>query len=508
MIEPIVQRGAHHIVPTEPTTDAALPATARTAEPAADANVDHGATVLPATARGPQRLALRGDLLDFVADPGWAAAGPTPPAAARWRPEHWLLIEDGRIVGALPAAEHQPDEAWHQVDHSGQLLLPGFVDSHVHSPQIDVIASYGTELLDWLDTYTFPAEQRYADPAVATAGAALFLDALLANGTTTAAVFPTVHKVSAEALLAAAQERGMRLIAGKVLMDRHAPPALCDDVASAERDSRALIERWHGTGRLAYAMTVRFAPTSTPAQLAMAGRFMREVPGLYMQTHVAENRAEVAWVAELFPEARSYLDVYARHGLLGPRAVLAHGIWLDEADRALLADTGAQIAHSPSSNLFLGSGLMAWPELEAAGVAVSMASDVGGGTSLSMLRTLQDAYKVQAMRGVRLSAWKALHSATLGGATALRLDDEIGSFEPGRVADVCAWRWASGPVAEARDARAARPGQSVHERLFAFMTLGDERNLAATYVAGQLRVANAPACPGLPVAGGPHHVLE
>jgi guanine deaminase len=232
-------------------------------------------------------------------------------------------------------------------------------------------------------------------------------------------------------------------------------------------------------------MTVRFAPTSTRAQLAMAGRFMAETAGLYMQTHVAENRAEVAWVAELFPEARSYLDVYARHGLLGPKAVLAHGIWLDAADRAQMADAGAQIAHSPSSNLFLGSGLMAWPELEAAGVAVSMASDVGGGTSLSMLRTLADAYKVQALRGVRLSAWKALHSATLGAATALGLAHEIGSFEPGRVADVCAWHWARGPVAQARDARAARPGQPVHERLFAFMTLGDERNLAGVWVAGR-----------------------
>jgi guanine deaminase len=277
----------------------------------------------------------------------------------------------------------------------------------------------------------------------------------------------------------------MRLVAGKVLMDRHAPPALCDDVASAERDSRELIARWHGTGRLSYAMTVRFAPTSTREQLAMAGRFMSEVPGLYMQTHVAENRAEVAWVAELFPEARSYLDVYAGHGLLGPRAVLAHGIWLDDADRHLLADTGAQIAHSPSSNLFLGSGLMAWPELEAAGVAVSLASDVGGGTSLSMLRTLADAYKVQAMRGARLSAWKGLYGATLGAARALGLDHEIGSFEPGRLADVCAWHWACGPVAHARDARAARLGQPLHERLFAFMSLADERNLAAVYVRGR-----------------------
>lgn len=444
-------------------------------------------TSLPAAPKAPRRLALRGDLLDFTADPGWCGAD--LPAGARWRPDHWLLVQDGVIAEALPAASHTPGADWSIVDHSGQLLLPGFIDTHVHSPQLDVIASYGTELLDWLNTYTFPAEQRYGDPAVAEAGAALFVDALLAHGTTAAVVFPTVHKVSADCLLAAAHRRGMRLVAGKVLMDRHAPPALCDDVVSAERDSRDLIERWHGKGRLAYAMTVRFAPTSTREQLAMAGRFMAQVPGLYMQTHVAENRAEVAWVAELFPEARSYLDVYASHGLLGPRAVLAHGIWLDEVDRQLLADTGAQIAHSPSSNLFLGSGLMAWPELEAAGVAVSLASDVGGGTSLSMLRTLADAYKVQAMRGARLPAWKGLYGATLGAARALGLDHEIGSFEPGRLADVCAWRWAHGPVAQARDSRAARPGQSLHERLFAFMSLADERNLAQVYVQGATHVA-------------------
>ena len=432
------------------------------------------------------RLALRADLLDFTADPGWVAPDPASGLApgVRWRPDHWLLVEAGRIVGAEPAGAFTPDAgAWQVEDHRGALLLPGFIDTHVHSPQLDVIASYGTELLDWLNTYTFPAEQRHADPAVARAGAEAFLDALLAHGTTSAVVFPTVHVTSTEALLAGAHRRGMRLIAGKVLMDRHAPPALCDDVSGAERDSRDLIRRWHGTGRLAYAMTVRFAPTSTPEQLAMAGRLMAEVPDLYMQTHVAENRAEVAWVAELFPEARSYLDVYHRAGLLNERAVLAHGIWLDDADRQLLADTGAQIAHSPSSNLFLGSGLIDWPALETAGARVSLASDVGGGTSLSMLRTLADAYKVQALRGVRLTAWKALHAATRGAAEALGLGDEIGALDAGRVADLALWDWASGPVARHRDAQARK----VHERVFAWMTLGDERNLRAAWVAGQAR---------------------
>lgn len=427
----------------------------------------------------PTRLALRGDLLDFTGAPEWGA---TESPLVRYRPDHWLLIEDGRIAGAQPGNE-APDAGWAHHDHRGKLILPGFIDTHVHSPQLDVIASYGTELLDWLNTYTFPAEQRYADSGEAVAGAARFLDALLAHGTTSAVVFPTVHKVSVESLFAAAQARGMRLIAGKVLMDRHAPDGLRDDVEQAERDCVDLIQRWHGQGRLAYAVTVRFAPTSTPAQLAMAGRLCARHPGVYMQTHVAENRDEVRWARELFPEARSYLDVYARAGLLHRRSVLAHGIWLDDEDRAALRDSGAQIAHSPSSNLFLGSGLFDWRAAEAAGAAVSVATDVGGGTSLSMLRTLADAYRVQALAGQRLTAWKALHAATLGAATALSLADEIGSLQPGRTADVCVWDWAVGPVAQRR-LEVARE-DDLHEKVFAWMTLGDERNLAATYVAGR-----------------------
>ena len=336
----------------------------------------------------PARLALRGDLLDFTGAPAW---GEVESAAVRFRPEHWLLIENGRITRAQPEA---PDMSWTKEDHAGKLILPGFIDTHVHMPQLDVIASYGTELLDWLNTYTFPAETRYADPEHSRAGAGLFVGALLAHGTTAAVAFPTVHKTSVDALFGAAQTRGMRLIAGKVLQDRHSPDGLRDDVARAERDCIDLIARWHGVERLAYAVTVRFAPTSTPEQLAMAGALCRADASLYMQTHVAENRAEVAWARALFPEARSYLDVYARAGLLHRRSVLAHGIWIDDADRDALRESGAQIAHSPSSNLFLGSGLFDWRAASASGAAVSLASDVGGGTSLSMLRTMADAYKV------------------------------------------------------------------------------------------------------------------
>jgi guanine deaminase len=421
-------------------------------------------------------IALHADLLDFPQAPAW---GETGPQGVRWRPGHWLLVgDDGRITGVQAEA---PGPEWPREDYRGRLLLPGFIDTHVHSPQLDVIASYGTELLDWLHTYTFPAERAWVDPAVAAAGSALFLDALLGHGTTAAVVFPTVHKGSADALFEAASQRGMRIIAGKVLMDRHAPDGLRDDVAGAERDCIDLIQRWHGRGRNAYAVTVRFAPTSTPEQLAMAGALCHADPTLYMQTHVAENRDEVRWVAELFPQARSYLDVYAGAGLLHPRSVLAHGIWLNADDRTALRDAGAQIAFCPSSNLFLGSGLFDWPATAAAGVQVSVASDVGGGTSLSMQRTLADGYKVQAMAGHDLSAWCALHAATRGAAEALHLGHEIGLLEPGLMADLCLWDWAVGAV----DGRRQQVARDLHEKVFAWMCLANERHLVRTWVAGR-----------------------
>jgi guanine deaminase len=425
----------------------------------------------------PARIALRGDLLDFGAAPAW---GDVDSPAVRYRPDHWLLVENGRVVGVQADA---PDASWERHDHRGRLVMPGFIDTHVHMPQLDNIASYGTELLDWLNNYTFPAEIRFADPERSRAGAELFADALLASGTTSAVVFATAHKVSADAMFEAARARGMRLITGKVLQDRHSPDGLRDDVVQAERDCIELIQRWHGRDRLAYAVTVRFAPTSTPEQLAMAGALCAGDASLYMQTHVAENRDEVRWVRELFPSARSYLGVYADAGLLHARSVLAHGIWLDDEDRTALQASGAQIAHSPSSNLFLGSGLFDWTAMNGAGARVSLASDVGGGTSLSMIRTMAEAYKVQALRGQRLTAWVALHAATRGAAQALHLGDEIGSFEPGRMADVCVWDWAAEPVAQRR----MEVARGLHERVFAFVTLADDRNLVAAYVAGTPR---------------------
>jgi guanine deaminase len=437
--------------------------------------------------------AIRADLLDFTAEPAWGDVGPhggtdaSAPAGVRWRPDHWLLLAaDGRIAGV----QHEdPAPGIERHDHRGRLLLPGFIDTHVHSPQVPVLASYGTELLGWLNTYTFPSETAWADEAVARAGTTLFLDALLAHGTTAAVVFPTVHKGSAEALFEGAAARGMRIIGGKVLMDRHAPDGLRDTVASAERDCVDLIQRWHGHARCAYALTVRFAPTSTPEQLALAGALCRADPSLYMQTHVAENRDEVRWVAELFPHARSYLAVYDDAGLLHPRSVLAHGIWLDADDRARLAATGAHIAHSPTSNLFLGSGLYPWRTALQAGHATTLASDVGGGTQMCLLRNAAAAYTVQALQGERLTAWCALHAATRGAAQALRLGHEIGALEPGLMADFTLWDWSAGPL----DAERLRVARGLHEKVFAWMTLADERHLAATWVAGQARYTRSNA---------------
>jgi guanine deaminase len=358
--------------------------------------------------------------------------------------------------------------------------MPGFIDTHVHAPQIDVLASYGTELLDWLNNHTFPAEARYADERTAQLGAQRFVKALLRHGTTAAMAFSTVHEQATHALFEAGHAQGMRLITGKVLMNRHVPPDLQDDVEMAEQAIRRLIRRWHGSGRCAYAVTPRFAPTSTEEQLAMAASLIREDDSLYLQSHVAENQAEVRWVSELFSGSRSYLEVYASRGLLHRRTVMAHGIWLDDLDRARLREVGATLAHSPSSNLFLGSGLFDWRQAHESGVRVTTASDVGGGTSLNLLRNLAAAYQVQALLGQRLTAWNALHSITLGAAQALCLEHEIGRLEPGCTADITVWDWAREPAVQHRLSLA----HNLHERVFAWMMLGDERLLRAVVVAG------------------------
>ncbi|HWA47083.1 MAG TPA: guanine deaminase [Dongiaceae bacterium] len=422
---------------------------------------------------------LRGSILHFLADPG------EEPDARAW--QYWddgaLKIAGGKVAALGPAGEilaaRAPDDE--VVDHRGKLILPGFIDTHVHFAQVDVIASYGRQLLDWLNHYTFPAERAFADPEHAARVADIFFDNLLRHGTTTAAVYPTVHRQSVDAFFAAAEARNLRMICGKILMDRHCPDFLRDDVAGAEADSHALIERWHGKGRLGYALTPRFAPTSTPEQLAMTGRLYGEYPGLWLQTHLAENHDEIQWVKELFPDARSYLDVYDGYGLLGKRSIFGHCLHLDQSDRARFKATDSVMSFCPTSNLFIGSGLFDLQAARSLGIRVGLATDVGGGTSYSLLQTLAEAYKVLMLRHQRLNVWRGLWLATLAGAEALSLEDKIGNFAPGKEADCVVLDFAATPVLERR----TQVAQTLEERLFALMMLGDDRAVAATYVMGK-----------------------
>ena len=430
----------------------------------------------PSAPSSPPLAAVRGEIVHFLADPA------ADPRALEHFADGVLIVRDGHVAECGPAAAllTKLPSGTPLADHRGRLILPGFVDTHVHYPQTDIIASHGEQLLEWLERYTFPAERRFADPAHAAEVAGFFCDELLRNGTTTAAAFATVHPASVEALFEAAQQRRMRLITGKVLMDRNCPDFLRDTAETGYADSQALIERWHNRDRLLYAITPRFAPTSTPAQMALAGRLFREHPGVFLQSHLAENRAEVAWVAQLHPEARSYLDVYERAGQLGMRALFAHCLWLDDSDRRRMAERGAAMSFCPTSNLFLGSGLFDLARARALGVRVGLGTDVGGGTSLSMLQTLNEAYKVLQLGGQSLSAASGFYLATLGGAHSLYLDDRIGNFAPGKEADFVVLDPRATPLLARRSAACT----TLEERLFVLMMLGDDRAVAATYVMG------------------------
>lgn len=441
----------------------------------------------PSPAQPGARSAFRGTLVDFVGDPA------VDPSARRHVEDGIVVVAEGRIDAVGPASALLPGLGDVEVvDHRGRILMPGFIDAHVHYPQLEMIASHGEQLLAWLSRYTFPTEARFADQAHADRVAQAFLDELLRHGTTTAVVLGTVHRVSAEVIFAAARRRGLRLVAGQVMMDRNAPASLCDTPQSAHDDATALIEAWHerpGT-RLSYAVTPRFAATSSPAQLEVAAGLYQEHPGVFMHTHWAENRDEIDWVRRLFPEHASYLRVYDDFGLLGPRALLAHGVHVEPDDLDVLRRTGSTVVLCPSSNLFLGSGLFDLARLRRAGVPVAMGTDVGAGTSLSMLRTLADAYSVTQLRrsmladGAQappLSVDEAFYAITRGGARALGLEAKVGSFEPGTEADFVVLD----PGATAMLARRTARAESIDERLFALMVLGDDRAIEATYVQGR-----------------------
>ena len=424
------------------------------------------------------REAYRSSLLHCLADPGEGAES----SALEYFEDGLLIVENGVVVEAGDASTLMPQlsDDIAVTDFSGKIIVPGFIDCHVHFPQLDIIASYGEQLLDWLNRYAYPAEARFADEAYAREIANVFLDELLRNGTTTALVFGTVHAHSADVILEAAEARGMRLIAGKVLMDINCPDALQDTAESAYADSKALIERWHGKGRLGYAITPRFALTSSEEQLAAAGQLASEYPDVWIHTHLAENKAEVEEIALQFPESRSYLDVYDQHGLLRERAVFAHCLHMNDEDRSCMAAKGGAAAFCPTSNLFLGSGLFDLRAMRTANVRVGLGTDVGGGTSLSLLRTASEAYKVLHLQDQALPATRALYLATLGAAESLYLDDKVGNFESGKEADFVVLD----PAASSLSERRTRVATSIEEALFAITMLADERHVAATYIAG------------------------
>jgi guanine deaminase len=430
------------------------------------------------TDTGARATAHRGAILHFRADPG----AHDDPASFELIEDGLLITHLGHVTGIGPAKELlqklPPDTE--VINHPERLLMPGFVDTHIHYPQTDVIGSGGRQLLDWLENYTFPIERRFEDPVYARSTADFFLDELTRNGTTTAMVFCTVHRASVETFFASAVERRMRMVAGKVLMDRNCPDYLRDTASSGERDSRELLEKWHGQDRLSYAITPRFAVTSSAEQLASAGRLAQSFPDALIQTHLAENLDEVDWVKRLFPNARSYLDVYDSYGLVRDRAVYAHCIHLDHADRARLALSGAAAAFCPSSNFQLGSGLFDIAAADAAGLRFSIATDVGGGNNFSMLKTLGDAHKVAQLLRQHLSPLRAFYLATLGGARALGLDHKIGRFAAGMEADFIVLDPQATPLLARRTAQARTLG----EKLLMLMTLGDDRVVSRTYILG------------------------
>ncbi len=422
--------------------------------------------------------AHRGEILYFLdepdrrAEPSWV-----------YHQDGVLLIEDGYIAGCGSSADmlDQLPSDVAVIKHPNALIVPGFIDTHVHYPQYNVLAAYGTQLLEWLETYTFPEERKFADPTYARLIADQFLDELIGNGTTTALVFGTTHPQSVDAFFNASLARNLRMICGKVTMDRNAPKWLLDTPQSAVTESENLIRQWHGKQRLGYAITPRFAPTSSDAQLKAVGEMRQRHPDVHVHTHLAENARECEWVRELFPNHDNYVDVYHQYGLTGSKSVFAHGIYLQHKEWQTLADTDSVIAHCPTSNLFIGSGLFDLKTAEQYQVRLGLGTDVGGGDSFSLLRTINEAYKIQQLNGHDLSPFKSLYMATLGGARALSLDSHIGNFETGKEADFLVLDYHATPLIKRRLTAAA---DNLQEKLFALQMLGDDRAIRETWVMG------------------------
>lgn len=426
--------------------------------------------------------AIRGSALTFTGNP-FEVGGEQ---SARHESDALVVMEGGRITafGDYAATRHLLPAGVQVTTYGDALILPGFIDAHVHYPQTQIIGAYGKQLIDWLDKYAFVAEQQFASPEHGSEVAKVFLRECTRAGTTTAMVYCTVHPQSVDAFFVESEKINARMIAGKVLMDRNAPPALLDTPQSGYDQSRALLRKWHGKGRQLYCITPRFAPTSSPEQMEMTGALWKEFPDAYLQSHVSESLGEVAWVRQLYPERSGCLDVYEHYGQLGPRAVYGHGIHLTESELARCHETGTAIAHCPTSNLFLGSGCLNVENLQRADrpVRVGLATDLGAGTSFSQLRTMGEAYKVAQLNGNALSPWHACYLATRGAAHALYLDDTIGSIAPGHEADLVVLDMKSTPLIDYRMGYC----ESLEESLFIQMTLADDRATRATYIAGEL----------------------
>jgi guanine deaminase len=438
------------------------------------------------------KFALRGQTMAFRGDPFEVGAE----AAVTFDSDGAVIVADGRIVEIGHASELLGRHPRISVDNwRDHLIMAGFIDSHAHYPQTEVIASYGAQLIEWLHKYTFPAEQKFADADYALQAANGFLEECLRNGVTTASVFCTVHPQSVDAFFTASKARGLRMVAGKVMMDRNAPSPLTDTAQRGYEEAKGLIARWHGASRLSYAVTPRFAPTSTPAQLEAAGALWREHPTTLVQTHMSENRAEIAWVKELFPDAPDYLGVYQRYGLAGPGANFGHAIHLTDREVTALRETGAGLSHCPTSNTFIGSGLFDLQRLREGlqPVPVGLGTDVGGGSSFSMFATMRAAYEVAQLRGYSLHPVKAFYLATLGGAKVLRMEHVIGNLVQGHEADIVVLDLNSRPLIAER----MRHARDLADTLFVQMILADDRAIAAVYSGGSkvYQRATADKCP-------------
>jgi guanine deaminase len=433
---------------------------------------------------------IRGSFLDFVDDPFYQSEADS----VRYFPDGLLVIEDGNIkaFGTYESLKEQYANS-EIITYPDKLITPGLIDLHVHYPQTEMIAAFGEQLLQWLDKYTFPTEAKFKNTEYARTIAAFFLDELLRNGTTTALVLTTIFPQSVEVLFTEAQRRQMRIIAGQVLMTRNAPDFLLNDAQTAYAQTREQIQQWHGLDRLLYAITPRFAITSTPEELSLAGKLKAEFPDVYVHTHLAENTQEIQFTAELFPDSYDYLNVYEQFGLVSDRTILAHCIHLNDSAFERLSKSGAAIAFCPSSNLFLGSGLFKLDQAKSTQtpIKVGLATDVGGGTSFSQLQTMSDAYKVMQLQNKSLSVFQAFYLATLGAAKALSLDTKIGNFEMGKEADFVVWNLQATPLMKLRNPTAKSNNlEELAEKAFAMMIIGSDRSVTATYVAGKLVYQN------------------